>query len=68
MPDMDQVKGKVREGAGAVQEKAGQATGDRSMEAKGNAHKNEGKMEGAWGKAKEAADDAADAVKDATGH
>ncbi|HZQ38208.1 MAG TPA: CsbD family protein [Dehalococcoidia bacterium] len=68
MPDMDELKGKAREAGGAVQEKAGQATGDREMEVEGNEKKNEGKLEGAWGKAKNAAGDAADAVKDKLGH
>lgn len=68
MPDMDQVKGKAREAGGAMQEKAGEATGDRKMEAEGNERKNEGKIEGAWGKAKSAAGDAADAVKDKVSH
>lgn len=67
MPDKDQVKGKAREGMGSVQEKAGQMTGDRDMEARGNETKNEGKLQGAWGKAKDAVGDAADAVKDKAG-
>src|SRR5579871_6584386 len=57
MPDKDELKGKAREAGGTVQEKAGQVTGDRKMEAEGNERKNEGKVEGAWGKAKDAAGD-----------
>ena len=68
MPDMDELKGKAREAGGTVQEKAGEATGDRQMEAEGNERKNEGKLEGALGKVKNAAGDAADAVKDKLGH
>jgi uncharacterized protein YjbJ (UPF0337 family) len=68
MPDMDQIKGKAREGMGSVQEKAGEMTGDRDMEARGSEQKSEGKLEGAWGKAKDSARDAADAMKDKVGH
>ena len=68
MPDMDQVKGKAREAGGAVQEKAGQATGDRNMEAEGEERKDKGKLEGAWGNVKNAAGNAADAVKDKLDH
>jgi uncharacterized protein YjbJ (UPF0337 family) len=64
MPDMDQVKGKAREGMGTAQEKAGEWTGNRRMEAEGNERKNEGKLEGAWGKLKDAAGDTVDAMKD----
>lgn len=68
MPDMDELKGKAREAGGSLQQKAGQATGDREMEAKGDEHKDEGKLENAWGKAKNAAGNAADAAKDKIGH
>jgi uncharacterized protein YjbJ (UPF0337 family) len=68
MPNQDEMKGNFREGAGSVQEKAGGFTGDRDMEAKGAAKKNEGKLEGAWGKVKGAAENAADAVKDKVHH
>ena len=68
MPDMDQLKGKTREGMGSVQQKAGEMTGDREMEARGSEKKTEGKLEGAWGKAKDSARDATDAVKEKVGH
>jgi uncharacterized protein YjbJ (UPF0337 family) len=68
MPNKDEVKVKVREGVGATQEKAGQAMGDRHMEAEGNERKNEGKLEHAWGKVKGATEDAVDAVKDKVQH
>jgi uncharacterized protein YjbJ (UPF0337 family) len=68
MPNQDEMKGKFREGTGATQQKAGEVTGDRDMETKGAATKNEGKLEGAWGKVKGAAENAADAVKDKIHH
>jgi uncharacterized protein YjbJ (UPF0337 family) len=68
MPDMDEVKGKVKEGLGGAQEQAGRATGDRDLEAEGTARKHEGKAEGVVGKVKDAAGDAVDAVKDKVGH
>jgi uncharacterized protein YjbJ (UPF0337 family) len=66
--NQDQVKGKMNESMGAVKEKAGSFTGDRDMEAEGNAQKNQGKVEGAWGKVKDAASDAVDSVKDTAKH
>jgi uncharacterized protein YjbJ (UPF0337 family) len=68
MPDMDEVKGKVKEGLGGAQEQAGRMAGDRDTEAEGAARKHEGKAEGMFGKAKDAAGDAVDAVKDKLGH
>jgi uncharacterized protein YjbJ (UPF0337 family) len=68
MPDMDEVKGKAREGMGSVQEKAGQATGNRDMEAEGEANKTKGKAEGMWGKVKDTAGDAVKSVEDKVHH
>jgi uncharacterized protein YjbJ (UPF0337 family) len=67
MPDMDEIKGKAREGMGSVQEKAGQATSDRDMEAKGSANKSEGKAQGLFGKVKDGVGDAVKAVEDKFG-
>ncbi len=65
--DTDELKGKANEGMGSFQQKAGQMTGDRDMEAEGDARRTEGKAQGAWGKIKDAAGDTADAVKDKMG-
>lgn len=62
MPNKTQVKGKTKEGTGAVREKAGKVTGNRDMEAKGSAQKNEGKVQGAVGKVKQMAGDLKDKV------
>jgi uncharacterized protein YjbJ (UPF0337 family) len=61
----DQLAGKTKEVTGTVKDKAGEATGDRDLEAEGEGERTEGKAQGALGKAKEALGDAADAVKDA---
>ena len=62
--DRDRVEGKVKEGTGWAQDKAGEVTGDRDLEAQGEADRTEGKAQGALGKVKDAASDAVDAVKD----
>jgi len=68
MPDLDEVKGKVKEGVGGAQEQAGRASGDRDLQAEGSARKDAGKAQGVVGKVKDAAGDAVDAVKDTVGH
>jgi uncharacterized protein YjbJ (UPF0337 family) len=68
MPDMDEVKGKVKEGIGSTQEQAGRMAGDRDMEAEGAARKHEGKAEGLVGKVKDTVGDAVDGVTDTLGH
>jgi uncharacterized protein YjbJ (UPF0337 family) len=50
MADWDQAEGKVKEGAGDL-------TGDKGLEA-------EGEAQGAWGDVKDAAGDAKDAAED----
>lgn len=50
-----QVKGKLKEGAGEVQEHVGRALGDRTQEAKGHAREMEGKAQKKAGDLKEAA-------------
>lgn len=57
MPNKTQIKGKTKEGTGAVRETAGKVTGNRDMEAKGSAQKTEGKVQGAVGKVKQVAGD-----------
>jgi uncharacterized protein YjbJ (UPF0337 family) len=61
----DELKGKAKEASGFVKDKAGEATGDADLEARGEAERTEGKAQGALGKVKDAAGDAVDAVKDA---
>lgn len=61
----DRMEGKGKEAAGWVQDKAGELTGDKEMESRGEGDRVEGKAQGALGKLKDAAGDAADAVKGA---
>jgi uncharacterized protein YjbJ (UPF0337 family) len=51
----DQVKGAVKDAAGKVQEKVGQATGDRDQEAKGAGKQVEGKAQKIVGDVKDVA-------------
>lgn len=41
----DQVKGRMKEAAGAIEQKAGKATGNRSAQAKGMLKRGEGKVQ-----------------------
>lgn len=51
----DQVKGAVKDAAGKVQRKAGEATGSNKQQAKGMAKQAEGKMQKAAGDMKDSA-------------
>ncbi len=53
----NQVSGRIEQAGGAVKEVAGKATGNASLEAKGNVQKNSGKAEGHLGDARERAKD-----------
>lgn len=61
----DQVKGKIKEAAGEIQEHTGKALGNKEMEAKGHAREFAGKAQKNVGDVKEAVEDAADDAKDA---
>lgn len=53
----DKLKGKANQAAGGVQKKAGQATGSKKTEVKGQARKAEGKAQEMGGKAEKKVDD-----------
>ncbi|HEY8048468.1 MAG TPA: CsbD family protein [Ramlibacter sp.] len=55
--NQDQVKGKLKEAAGEVQEHTGRALDDKEQEAKGHAREMEGKIQKKGGDLKEAVDD-----------
>ena len=55
--NQDQVKGKLKEGAGELQERTGRALDDKEQEAKGHAREMEGKLQKKGGDLKEAAHD-----------
>jgi uncharacterized protein YjbJ (UPF0337 family) len=52
----DTVKGKAKQAGGTVQKKAGQLTGDKSMEAKGKAREVGGKVQSKAGKVEQKVD------------
>jgi uncharacterized protein YjbJ (UPF0337 family) len=54
----DQVKGKIKEVAGEVQEHVGKAVGSREQQAKGHAREMEGKAQKAVGNVRENVKDA----------
>ncbi|MBG9387015.1 CsbD family protein [Caenimonas aquaedulcis] len=59
----DQVKGRLKEAAGEVQEHVGRVTGNDSQEAKGHAKEQAGKVQKNYGDAKDTVSDAADDIK-----
>ena len=52
----DQVKGRMKEASGTIEQKAGKATGNRSAEAKGLLKRGVGKVQKAVGDARNDAD------------
>lgn len=65
--DSDRVEGTGKEVKGTVEQKAGQLTGDKSLEAQGRDEHAQGVLEDAWGKVKDAARDVADAIQSKLG-
>ncbi len=64
-PNEDEVDGKWEQAKGFVKDKAGELTGDRDLEAEGEAQRAGGKTQEAWGKVKSGVGDAVKAVGDA---
>ena len=62
--ESNQVKGQIKETAGTVQRKFGEAVDSPSQQAKGLAKEVEGKAQKAVGNAQEAAEDAADELRE----
>ena len=60
----DQVEGKVKDVAGKVERKVGEATGNTSAQVKGGAKQVEGKIQHAAGDVKDASDKADDKARD----
>lgn len=52
--DKQRIEGGLKKATGTIKEKAGQAMGDRDVEAEGKAEKAEGKVRSAVGHAKDA--------------
>ncbi len=64
-PNQDEVEGKFENVKGKVKEGVGDLTGNRDLEAEGQADQAEGKTQESWGKVKRGVGDAVDAVGDA---
>ena len=65
LPNNDEVEGKWEKTKGWVKDKAGEATGDRDLEAEGEMQRAEGETQETWGKVKRGVGDAVDSVGDA---
>jgi len=65
IPNKDEVEGKVENVTGKIKEGIGNVTGDRSLEAEGEADQVEGQSQETWGKLKRGVGDTIDAVGDA---
>jgi uncharacterized protein YjbJ (UPF0337 family) len=61
----DEAKGKFEKAKGTVKDKAGELTGDRELEAEGEAEHAKGETRETWGKFKRGVSDAVDSVGDA---
>ena len=61
----DEVKGKWEQTKGTVKDKVGEVTGDRELEAEGEAQNAAGEGQETWGKFKRGVSDAVDSVGDA---
>lgn len=61
----DEVKGKWEQAKGTVKDKAGEVTGNRDLEAEGEAQKAGGEVQEGWGKAKRKVSNAIEDVAEA---
>ena len=60
IPNKDEVEGKWEQVKGTVKGKVGEATGDRDLEAEGDAQDAAGEAQESWGGVKRGVDDAVD--------
>lgn len=65
IPNNDEAEGKWEQVKGAVKDKVGEATGDRSLEAEGEMQNAEGHSQETWGKFKRGVSDTVDSIGDA---
>lgn len=65
IPNKDETEGTWEQLKGNVKDKVGEATGDRGLEAEGEAQNAEGKSQETWGKFKRGVSDTIDSVGDA---
>lgn len=64
-PNEDEVDGKWEQAKGWVKDKAGEVTGDRDLEAEGEADRAAGKAQEGWGEVKSGVGDAIKGIGDA---
>jgi uncharacterized protein YjbJ (UPF0337 family) len=60
----DEVKGKIEKGKGWVKDKTGEATGNRRLEAEGEADRASGETRETWGEVKRGVSDVIEDVAD----
>lgn len=65
LPNQDELEGKWDQAKGWVKDKAGEATGDRDLEAEGEADRAAGETQETWGKVKRGVGDAVDSIGEA---
>ncbi len=65
VPNKDEMEGKWEKAKGWVKDTAGEATGDRELEAEGEAQRAKGETQETWGKVKRGVGDAVDSVGEA---
>ena len=61
----DEIKGKFEQGKGTIKDKVGELTGNRRLEAEGEAEHAKGEGRESWGKFKRGVSNAIDSVGDA---
>jgi uncharacterized protein YjbJ (UPF0337 family) len=64
-PNEDEAEGKWEQAKGWVKDKAGEVSGDRDLEAEGEAQRAGGKTQEAWGEVKSGVGDAIKGIGDA---
>ena len=65
LPNKDEMEGKWEQAKGWVKDKTGEATGNRDLEAEGEADRAAGKGQDAWGKVKHGVGDTLNDIADA---
>jgi uncharacterized protein YjbJ (UPF0337 family) len=67
IPNKDEVEGKFDQAKGAIKDKVGEATGDRDLEAEGEADRAGGKIQEGFGTARRKVGEAIEDIGDAVG-
>ena len=67
-PNRDEVEGKLDQASGAVKDKVGEVTGNRDLEAEGEAQRAGGNMQEGFGTARRKVGEAVEDIGDKIGH